>query len=115
GDRLPQLPGSLGLQREASRASASVSLLWPIYVGGLGDAVRGELDALAEEAEADASATRDSQQTLLVQRYFGAQLAARAAALRAEALAGVQEHADAAERMLRAGVISELERLQAQA
>ncbi len=115
GDRLPQLPGSLGLQREASRASASVSLLWPIYVGGLGDAVRGELDALAEEAEADASATRDSQQTLLVQRYFGAQLAARAAALRADALAGVQEHADAAERMLRAGVISELERLQAQA
>ena len=115
GGQLPPLPDSLNLQRESSRASASVSLLWPIYLGGLADAVRGELDALADEARADADATQHSQDTLLVQRYFGAQLAARAAQLRQQALAGVREHADAADRMLQAGVISELERLQARA
>ncbi len=115
GGQLPQLPASVNLQREATRASASVSLLWPIYLGGLADAVRGELDAMADEAQADAGATAASQDTLLVQRYFGAQLAARAAQLRRQALAGVREHADAADRMLRAGVISELERLQARA
>lgn len=113
--QLPSLPSSLELHREASRGTASASLLWPIYLGGLADAVRGELDALADEAQADASATAHSQQTLLAQRYFGAQLAERAARLRERALAGVRAHADAADRMLRAGVISELERLQAHA
>ena len=121
--QVPQLPSSLSLQRQGHRASANFSLLWPLYIGGLGDAVRGELDAMAEEAEADASAATLSQQALLAQRYFGAQLAARAAQLRERALAGVREHAlagvrehaDAADGMLRAGVISELERLQARA
>nr|WP_278187212.1 TolC family protein [Acidovorax temperans] len=113
--QVPQLPSSPSLQRQGHRASANFSLLWPLYIGGLGDAVRGELDAMAEEAEADASAATLSQQALLAQRYFGAQLAARAAQLRERALAGVREHADAADGMLRAGVISELERLQARA
>lgn len=115
GGRLPQLPSSIHLQREKTRTSASLSLLWPIYMGGLADAVRGELDAMADEAQADANSAGGSQDTLLVQRYFGAQLAARAAQLRSQALAGVREHADAADRMLAAGVISELERLQARA
>ena len=74
--QVPQLPSSLSLQRQGHRASANFSLLWPLYIGGLGDAVRGELDAMAEEAEADASAATLSQQALLAQRYFGAQLAA---------------------------------------
>ncbi len=113
--QLPPIPSSVSLHREGNRASASASLLWPIYLGGLADAVRGELDAMTDEAEADATATTLSQQTLLAQRYFGAQLAARAAQLRQRALAGVREHADAADRMLAAGVISELERLQARA
>ncbi|WP_406622713.1 TolC family protein [Acidovorax sp. SDU_ACID1] len=113
--QLPQLPSSIDLQRKANRASASVSLLWPLYIGGLGDAVRGELDAMADEAVADAAASAHGLQSLLVQRYFGAQLAERAARLRERALAGVREHDAAAQRMLRTGVISQLERLQAQA
>ena len=113
--QLPQLPSNFNLQREASRASASVSLLWPLYVGGLSDAVRGELDAMTDEAMADAAAGEHGLQSLLVQRYFGAQLAERAARLRERALAGVREHDAAAQSMLRTGVISQLERLQAQA
>ena len=113
--QLPQLPANYTLDREASRASGSVSLLWPLYLGGLGDAVRGELDAMTDEALADAAASAHGLESLLVQRYFGAQLAERAAQLRERALAGVREHDAAAQSMLRTGVISQLERLQARA
>lgn len=112
---VPQLPDSLSLQRQASRGAAHVSLIWPLYTGGLSDAVRSELDALADEAQADASSSAQGQLSLLAQRYFGAQLAERAAQLRLQALEAVRQHADAAARMQRAGVISELEHLQARA
>lgn len=118
GAAIPQLPGlppSWNVQREDTRASASVSLVWPVYMGGLGDAVRGGLEAKTDEALADAQATASSVQSLLVQRYFGAQLAQRAAWLREQAVRGVQAHDAAAQSMLRTGVISQLERLQAQA
>lgn len=113
--QLPQLPSNVNLQREASRATASMSLLWPLYIGGLGDAVRGELDAMADEAVADAAGSEQGVRSLLVQRYFGTQLAERAARLRERALLAVREHDAAAQSMLQAGVISPLERLQAQA
>ena len=92
-----------------------MSAVWPLYVGGLSDAVRQQLDGMADEAQADATSSSEQLQTLLVQRYFTAQLAARAAALRQRALAGVQAHDDAAQRMLQAGVIAQVERLQASA
>ena len=113
--QLPQLPPNYSLERQDSRAAGSVSLLWPLYIGGLGDAVRSGFAAQADEAQADASADAQGVQSLLVQRYFGAQLAERAARLREAALATVREHDAAAERMLATGVISRLERLQAQA
>lgn len=113
--QLPQLPPNYTLERQDTRTSGSVSLLWPLYIGGLGDAVRSGFAAQADEAQADASADAQGLQSLLVQRYFGAQLAERAARLREAALATVREHDDAAQRMLATGVISRLERLQAQA
>ncbi|MEQ6434001.1 TolC family protein [Comamonas sp. w2-DMI] len=113
--QLPSLPANYDLQRKSNVASASLSAVWPIYMGGLGDAVRGELDAMADEALADAATSADQLNTLLVQRYFTAQLAERAAALRRRALEGVRAHDDAAQRMLKAGVIAQVERLQASA
>lgn len=110
---LPQLPSSVGLQREKNNASASLSLVWPLYVGGLSDAVRSGLDAATDEAVADATRSRESLQSLLVQRYFGAQLAERAAQLRMRALDAVRRHDAAAQSMLKAGVIARVERLQA--
>jgi outer membrane protein TolC len=112
---LPQLPSSYALQRKANNASASVSLIWPLYLGGLSDAVRGGLDAATDEALADAASSGQALQSLLVQRYFGAQLAERAARLRERALDGVRSHDAAAQSMLAAGVASQLERLQARA
>ena len=113
--QLPQLPPNYTLERQDARAAGSVSLLWPLYIGGLGDAVRSGFAAQTDEAQADASADAQGLQSVLVQRYFGAQLAERAARLREAALATVREHDAAAERMLATGVISRLERLQAQA
>ena len=98
--QLPSLPANYDLQRKSNVASASLSAVWPIYMGGLGDAVRGELDAMTDEALADAATSADQLNTLLVQRYFTAQLAERAAALRRRALEGVRAHDDAAQRML---------------
>jgi len=113
--QLPNLPSNYDLQRKSNVGSASLAAVWPVYIGGLGDAVRGELDAMTDEAVADAASSRAQLQTLLVQRYFTAQLADRNASLRRRALEGVRAHDDAAQRMLKAGVISQVERLQASA
>ena len=111
----PQLPSSVSLQREKNNASANLSLIWPLYMGGVSDAVRSGLDGATDEALADAASSRESLQSLLVQRYFGAQLAERAAQLRLRALDAVRQHDSAAQSMLKVGVIAKVERLQAQA
>ena len=113
--QLPSLPSNYNLQRKDTAASASLAAVWPLYMGGLGNAVRSELDAMTDEAVADAASSADQLQTLLVQRYFTTQLAERAATLRQRALEGVRAHDDAAQRMLKAGVIAQVERLQASA
>jgi len=111
--QLPHLPSSYTLNRHKSDTTASVSAVWPIYLGGASDAARGLLDAQAHEAEADAARTGHEATTVLVQRYFGAQLAERAAVLREAALATIEQHDAAAQKMLDAGVIARVERLQA--
>lgn len=111
----PQLPANVALQREKNNASANLSLIWPLYMGGVSDAVRSGLDGATDEALADAASSRESLQSLLVQRYFGAQLAERAAQLRLRALDAVRQHDSAAQSMLKVGVIAKVERLQAQA
>lgn len=108
-----QLPSSYAFQRHATGTTASVSALWPLYMGGLGDATRGLIGAQAQEAQADADKTQQDVATQLVQRYFGAQLALRAAWLRQQAQRTLEQHDQAAGRMMAAGVISRVERLQA--
>jgi len=112
---LPQLPGSYTLNRHASGAQAAVSAVWPIYTGGAPEAARGLMAAREREAEADAQLTGQQLDTLLVQRYFGAQLARRAADLRAQAERTIARHDEAAAKMLAGGVIARVERLQASA
>lgn len=111
--QLPHLPSSYTLNRSKTDTTSSVSAIWPIYMGGASQAARGLLDAQTQEAQADAAKTDHEVTTLLVQRYFGAQLAQRAAVLRESALATIEQHDSAAQKMLDAGVISRVERLQA--
>ena len=112
---LPQLPASYTLDRQVTAATGSVAALWPIYMGGVSDSVRGFAAAQGSEAQADADKSGHELTTLLVQRYFGAQLADKAAALRQTALNDITQHDAATAKMLSAGVISRVERLQAQA
>lgn len=110
---IPQLPNSYTLNRHDTGANASVSAVWPLYLGGATDAVRGFVSAQTREAQADAEQAGHEVDTLLVQRYFSAQLAQRAALLRAQAERTIAQHDAAAQKMLAAGVISRVERLQA--
>lgn len=111
----PSLPSSYTYNQHGNGDTASVSLMWPLYVGGATDAARALVAAQGDEALADTQRTEDELMTLLVQRYFGAQLAARAARLRQAAYDNVLEHDRAVEKMLAAGVVSRVERLQARA
>ncbi|MCJ0763094.1 TolC family protein [Variovorax terrae] len=110
---VPQFPSRYTFNHHDTGNTSSVSAVWPIYAGGVSDAVRGFVTAQTSEAQADADQAGHELTTLLVQRYFGAQLAARAAALREAALQTIEQHDAAAQKMLDAGVISKLERLQA--
>lgn len=110
---IPQLPNSYTLNRHDTGTNASVSAVWPLYLGGATDAVRGFVSAQTREAQADAEQAGHEVDTLLVQRYFSAQLAQRAALLRAQAERTIAQHDAAAQKMLAAGVISRVERLQA--
>jgi outer membrane protein TolC len=112
---IPQLPNSYTLNRHDTGTNTSISAVWPLYVGGATDAVRGFVSAQTREAQADAEQAGHEVDTLLVQRYFGAQLAQRAATLRAQAERTIAQHDSAAQKMLAAGVISRVERLQASA
>ncbi len=112
---VPQFPAAYTFNRYDTGTTQSISAVWPIYAGGAGDAVRGFVAAQESEARADADKTRDEVTTQLVQRYFGAQLALKAAALRRAALEDIRQHDAATARMLTAGTVSRLERLQAQA
>lgn len=111
----PNLPSSYTYNKHGTGNTASLSLMWPLYMGGATDAARALVSAQADEALADARKTSHELMSLLVQRYFGARLAARAASLRQAAYANVQEHDRAVEKMLAAGVVSRVERLQARA
>jgi len=111
---VPQFPSSYTFNRSDTGTTQSISAVWPIYTGGASDAVRGFVAAQGSEARADADKTGHELTTLLVQRYFGAQLADKAAALRQAALNDIRQHDAATAKMLAAGVISQLERLQAQ-
>ncbi|GBU15307.1 transporter [Polaromonas sp.] len=111
---IPQLPSNYTLNHHNSGNIKQLAALWPIYTGGADDAVRGFIGAQGHEVRADADKTSHELTTLLVQRYFGTQLAVKAAALRQAALNDIQQHDDAAAKMLVAGVISLVERLQAQ-
>jgi len=110
---LSKLPDRYASRKEDTAATASISALWPLYMGGASQAVRGLVAAQQGEAQADADKTEHELATLLVQRYFGAQLAQRAATLRQQALATIAQHDQAAERLMQAGLIARVERLQA--
>jgi outer membrane protein TolC len=110
---LPTLPSRYTFNQSDSFTTSSISAVWPIYAGGVSNATREFVRAQHGEAEADFSQAEHEAATLLAQRYFGAQLAIKASQLRDAALKDIEQHDAAAEKMLKAGVIARVERLQA--
>jgi outer membrane protein TolC len=110
---LPTLPSRYTFNQHDTFTTSSISAVWPIYAGGVSNATREFVKAQHGEAEAELSQAEHEAATQLAQRYFGAQLALKAANLRDAALKGIEQHDAAAEKMLKAGVIARVERLQA--
>jgi outer membrane protein TolC len=110
---LPALPANYTFNQHDTLTTASLSGVWPLYTGGVSDATRGFVRAQRDEARADADSSSHELSTLLVQRYFGAQLAMKAARMGQAALQAIEQHDAAAEKMLAAGQIPKIERLQA--
>ena len=108
------IPSSIPIAREDNFHTQTISALWPLYTGGLTSAVKRFSGARADEAAASAETAAHELDSLLVQRYFSAQLARRVANLRRHVLQAVAEHDHAAQRMMEEGLIARVERLQAQ-
>lgn len=110
---LDPLPGRLTTTRTFNIASATANAAWPLYTGGRVDAVRAIADGRAQEARVDLRESEEQAAITLAQRYFGAQLARRAAAVRAAALRGIAGHQHQAERFEAQGLVAHHERLKA--
>ena len=89
------------------------SLALPIYSAGRIPAAQRAATASYRQAEAERDMVSQSQSVQLVQAYFGVQLALKAAAARAEALAGLQAHLDHTTSLERQGFATKAQRLQA--
>ncbi|MBW3165817.1 TolC family protein [Ferrimonas balearica] len=112
---LPGLPFPLPVlpltEREIYRASLVGS--WPIYAGGRIQAAQAvkqaELDARMQEQEIK----RRERFTVLVDRYFGLQLASQNAALRQSQVAALEKHLGNAKKLEQQGQIAAVERMNA--
>ena len=93
------------------RPIASVAL--PIYTGGRIPAAQQAAAASLRKAEAESDMASQTVSVQLVATYFGVQLAVKAAAVRAEALQGLQGHLDHTVALERQGFATKAQRFQA--
>lgn len=114
-----QMPGMINLpnteiRRKGNIHTVNALVAWPIYTGGKITATKDFIAAQTDEASADSRSANSAVYTELVTRYFGAQLAQKAANLRRDALEAITTHNHTAQRMLEEGMIARVERLEAQ-
>ena len=108
------IPDSYHLTLDKNKVGANVTVLWSAYNGGKTQAVTNLLNDRVEESTADAALSQDELYTTLNKRYFTAQLAIMGAYLRNEALNAIGKTDHMAQRMLDVGLISKIDRLEAQ-
>lgn len=90
-----------------------VNATWPLYAGGKIDASRAQANAKVNESQAAIVQRGEQLSRQLIHYYFGVQLSAAVAHVRQEAFDAVAAHAHQAERFEQQGLISRLDRLQA--
>ena len=114
GSLLKQDKFKLSYEDDISGPRASIDLMWPIYTGGAISAKQQASDAALRQARASHDKTLDELDTLLVQKYFGVQLARSVEKLRSDLLAQQERDLNRAKRFEKTGMIAKIERLSAQ-
>ena len=93
---------------------ADVTATWPIFTGGKITAANRAADAQVDDIQAQKRLVEESLSSELVKRYFGLRLAMNARSVRAQVLAGIDQHVREAKRLEEEGFISKAERLHAE-
>ena len=101
-------------EEDISGPRASIDMMWPLYTGGAISAQQQASRAALRQAQAGLDKTQDELDSLLVQKYFGVQLARSVEKLRSDLLAQQERDLNRAKRFEKAGMIAKIERLSAQ-
>jgi outer membrane protein TolC len=87
---------------------------WPLFTGGRIRAANRAAEARIRDAEAQTRQTEEGVLRSLVRAYFGLRLALEEKAVRADVLAGLEQHVRDARRLEEEGLIAKVERLNAE-
>ena len=87
---------------------------WPLFTGGRIRAANRAAEARVGDAAAQTRQTEEGVLRALVRAYFGLRLALEEAAVRADVLAGLEQHVRDARRLEEEGMIAKVERLHAE-
>lgn len=109
---LGQIPDSVSGTINDNIWRPTLTLLWPIYTGGMSSATQDAAQAQTRQAEAELTAFGDTLSLQLVAAYFGQQLAAQVVATSQQNLDRFQTHYDNALKMERQGMLAKAQRLQ---
>ena len=113
-EMLGQNKFKIDLEEDISGPRASIDMMWPIYTGGAISAQQKASEAALRQARASHEKTQDELDTLLVQKYFGVQLARSVEKLRADLFKQSERDLNRAKRFEKAGMIAKIERMSAQ-
>jgi outer membrane protein TolC len=91
-----------------------LSARWPLFTGGRIGAANRAADARVRDAGAQTRQAEEGVLRSLVRAYFGLRLALEERAVRAEVLAGLDQHVRDARRLEEEGLIAKVERLNAE-
>ncbi len=105
---------NIDYEDDISGPRASLDVVWPLYTGGAISAKQEATQAAVREALAGLDKTKDELDTLLVQKYFGVQLARSVEKLRQDMLAQEERDLKRAVRFEKAGMLAKIERMGAQ-
>ncbi|WP_175545162.1 TolC family protein [Variovorax sp. OV329] len=109
---LGQIPDSVSGTITDNIWRPTLTMLWPLYTGGMSTATQDAAQAQTRQAEAELTAYSDTLGLQLVATYFGQQLAAQVVATSRQNLDRFQVHYDNALKMERQGVLAKAQRLQ---
>jgi len=109
---LDRIPDSLSTTVRQNIWRPTLTLLWPIYTGGMSDATQDAAQAGARQAEAELLSAADALGLQLVAAYFGQQLAAQVVSTSGQNLDRFARYLDNALKLERQGMLSRAQRLQ---